>query len=271
MRWINGVNESVARHGPDALQSNNDLIWRSSQGGAWAKPTNWPKKTCEMHSHHFDSTIWNDFRFRDDDIVISTYAKSGTTWMQQMIGQMLMGPDPDLEVARDVAVARSARATESGEAADGRGADAPALPQDTPAGRCARLLARRRSTSTSAATAATSCGASTTTTSTPTRPGIRRSTTRPVGSVRPIERPPGDVRAVLARLAVARRLPVLAVLGQHPELVCDSRFAQRPAGALREPQARHAGTDAPHRGVPRHTHRRVEVEHDPSSTAPSTG
>ncbi len=59
----------------------------------------WPKKTREMHSHHFDSTIWNDFKFRDDDIVISTYAKSGTTWMQQMIGQMLMGPDPELGVA----------------------------------------------------------------------------------------------------------------------------------------------------------------------------
>jgi aryl sulfotransferase len=59
----------------------------------------WPKKTREMHSHHFDSTIWNDFKFRDDDIVISTYAKSGTTWMQQMIGQMLLGPDADLEVA----------------------------------------------------------------------------------------------------------------------------------------------------------------------------
>jgi aryl sulfotransferase len=58
-----------------------------------------PKKTREFHNHHFDSTIWNDFKFRDDDIVISTYAKSGTTWMQQMIGQMLFGPDPELGVA----------------------------------------------------------------------------------------------------------------------------------------------------------------------------
>ena len=59
----------------------------------------WPKKTRELHSHHFDSTIWNDFRFRDDDIIISTYAKSGTTWMQQIVAQLLLGPDPGLEVA----------------------------------------------------------------------------------------------------------------------------------------------------------------------------
>jgi aryl sulfotransferase len=58
-----------------------------------------PTKTREMHNHHFDSTIWNDLRFRDDDIVISTYAKSGTTWTQQIIGQLLFGPDPELSVA----------------------------------------------------------------------------------------------------------------------------------------------------------------------------
>jgi aryl sulfotransferase len=58
-----------------------------------------PVKTREFHNHHFDSTIWNDFRFRDDDIVISTYAKSGTTWMQQIVAQLLFRGDPNLEVA----------------------------------------------------------------------------------------------------------------------------------------------------------------------------
>ncbi|MGD8415665.1 MAG: sulfotransferase domain-containing protein [Pseudomonadales bacterium] len=58
-----------------------------------------PVKTRELHNHHFDSTIWNDLVFRDDDIVISTYAKSGTTWMQQIIAQMLFGGDPSLEVS----------------------------------------------------------------------------------------------------------------------------------------------------------------------------
>jgi aryl sulfotransferase len=59
----------------------------------------WPKKTREMHNHHFDSTVWNDFAFRDDDIVISTYAKSGTTWVQQIVSQLLFQGEEGLEVA----------------------------------------------------------------------------------------------------------------------------------------------------------------------------
>lgn len=61
--------------------------------------TSGPVKTRELQNHHFDSTIWNGFSFRDDDIIIATYAKSGTTWMQQIIAQLLFGPDPNLEVA----------------------------------------------------------------------------------------------------------------------------------------------------------------------------
>jgi aryl sulfotransferase len=59
----------------------------------------WPKKTRELHSHHFDSTAWNEFRFRDDDIVIATYAKAGTTWTQQIVAQLLFGGDATIEVA----------------------------------------------------------------------------------------------------------------------------------------------------------------------------
>ena len=63
------------------------------------EPSNQPRKTRDLHSHHFDSTIWDDFQFRDDDIIIATYAKSGTTWMQQIIAQLMFGGDPDLSVA----------------------------------------------------------------------------------------------------------------------------------------------------------------------------
>ncbi len=59
----------------------------------------WPVKTRELHNHHFDSTIWNDFTFRDDDIIIATYGKSGTTWTQQILGQLLFNGDPDIAVA----------------------------------------------------------------------------------------------------------------------------------------------------------------------------
>jgi len=31
-----------------------------------------PVKARELHNHHFDSTMWNDFAFREDDIVIAT-------------------------------------------------------------------------------------------------------------------------------------------------------------------------------------------------------
>src|SRR5215813_4564683 len=63
-------------------------------------PIAWPRKTRELHNHHFDSTIWNDLAFRDDDIVIATYGKSGTTWTQQIVGQLLFNGAPDLPVAQ---------------------------------------------------------------------------------------------------------------------------------------------------------------------------
>ena len=58
-----------------------------------------PTKLRELQNHHFDSTIWNDFQFRNDDIIIATYAKSGTTWMQQIVAQLLFNGDPSLAVA----------------------------------------------------------------------------------------------------------------------------------------------------------------------------
>jgi aryl sulfotransferase len=58
-----------------------------------------PVKTREIHSHHFDSTVWNDFKFRDGDVIISTYAKSGTTWTQQIVGQILFSGAEDVDVA----------------------------------------------------------------------------------------------------------------------------------------------------------------------------
>ena len=48
-----------------------------------------PKKTREIVNFVLDSTRWNGFPFRDDDIVIATWAKSGTTLTQQIVGQLV--------------------------------------------------------------------------------------------------------------------------------------------------------------------------------------
>jgi aryl sulfotransferase len=55
--------------------------------------TQWPEKTREVRNHHMDSSLWNNVAFRDDDIVIASYAKSGTTWVQQIVGQLIFAGD----------------------------------------------------------------------------------------------------------------------------------------------------------------------------------
>ena len=58
----------------------------------------WPKKTRELHNHHMDSTIWDRFAFRDDDVIVATYGKSGTTWIQQIVGQLVFAGDPEVTI-----------------------------------------------------------------------------------------------------------------------------------------------------------------------------
>jgi aryl sulfotransferase len=74
----------------EALREPRAIVPRTKYG--------WPKKTRELWNHHLDSAIWNDFVFRDDDIVIATYAKSGTTWTQQIVVQLLFGGATDLDI-----------------------------------------------------------------------------------------------------------------------------------------------------------------------------
>jgi len=60
----------------------------------------WPQKTRDLHNHHFDSTVWDDFAFRHGDIVVATYAKTGTTWTQQIVGQLLHNAAEGIDISK---------------------------------------------------------------------------------------------------------------------------------------------------------------------------
>jgi len=49
----------------------------------------WPKKAREIQTRICDSTRWNGFKFRDDDIVVSTWGKTGTTWTMRIVSELI--------------------------------------------------------------------------------------------------------------------------------------------------------------------------------------
>jgi aryl sulfotransferase len=63
-------------------------------------PIAWPVKQREIHNHHMDSTVWNSFKFRDDDVIVATYGKSGTTWTQQIVAQLIFNGAEGVEVSK---------------------------------------------------------------------------------------------------------------------------------------------------------------------------
>ena len=54
-----------------------------------------PVRTHVYQNHHMDSTRWDYFEWRSDDIVISTSYKAGTTWAQAIVAHLLF-PDGNL-------------------------------------------------------------------------------------------------------------------------------------------------------------------------------
>lgn len=56
-----------------------------------ATRSDWPVKQRELQNVIVDSTRWNGFEFRDGDVVVGTWSKSGTTLTQQIIAELLSG------------------------------------------------------------------------------------------------------------------------------------------------------------------------------------
>ena len=53
-----------------------------------------PERTHEYRNHHLDSTRWDEFVARDDDIIVTTAYKAGTTWTQRILAALIFGPGP---------------------------------------------------------------------------------------------------------------------------------------------------------------------------------
>jgi aryl sulfotransferase len=62
--------------------------------------TSWPLTPIVVQNALMDSTRWKNISIRDNDVIITSYAKSGTTWLQQIVGQILSKGDPTIEVAK---------------------------------------------------------------------------------------------------------------------------------------------------------------------------
>ncbi len=50
---------------------------------------NLPQRAHIYQNHHFDSTRWDYFESRGDDIIIATSYKAGTTWTQAIVAHLL--------------------------------------------------------------------------------------------------------------------------------------------------------------------------------------
>ncbi|MDV6343462.1 sulfotransferase domain-containing protein [Nitrosomonas sp. Is37] len=57
-----------------------------------------PKRSRIYQNHHFDSTRWDYFESRDDDIIVATSYKAGTTWTQAIVAHLLF-PDGNFPAA----------------------------------------------------------------------------------------------------------------------------------------------------------------------------
>lgn len=79
--------------------STTRLAEQAWQAAAPPDAIPWPRKERELQDRYFDSTIWNDLRFRAGDVVIASYAKAGTTWLQQIVAQLIFGGRDDIDVA----------------------------------------------------------------------------------------------------------------------------------------------------------------------------
>lgn len=68
--------------------------------------THLPQLIHTYQNHALDSTRWQHYQPRDEDIIIATSYKSGTTWMQEIVRQLIFCGQPYTPERDDVALAK---------------------------------------------------------------------------------------------------------------------------------------------------------------------
>jgi len=58
-----------------------------------------PKKTRDEENSHYISKNWDVFPYPNNTIVVASYIKSGTTWVQQIVGQLVFKGKENIPIA----------------------------------------------------------------------------------------------------------------------------------------------------------------------------
>ena len=56
----------------------------------------YPQRSRILHNMLMDTDRWDGFEYRDGDIIINTWGKSGTTWTQQIVTQLVFNGEENL-------------------------------------------------------------------------------------------------------------------------------------------------------------------------------